>query len=419
MATSASLDAYKSPVRAYEDSLSDPTSDSLEALLARDRLQLSLSREGVSAEEAKRIRETDEKLKARMKKLSRDDKRAKAQLKRTVLPPDSHWWWQPAQEHLFWNIVSISMLATTGALAASFCALILTRNPDAWGVLAVVLQGSLTLVAGGAFTSAGQRLLDKLGLLEIAAKARACFSIILTLVVLGLWYFVPPALASRYDRLGLDACPSNLRCPNLPRAITMFERASSLDPSNATVHFNFGRAYELAFDFDNAIKQYQQAVQADAESPAALSNWARILLVRKKDVGLALALLDDAVSQADERVKNEPYQAAPSIYKNRGMANYELGFFSLAEADLTDSLKLQRDLSTKINGLPADIAAPHCLLSMVETRLKNATAALGEARICVKLNRTDQPEKGSAPKVDPLSIRFAQTLLQSKGYQDK
>lgn len=397
----------------------------VDALFLRDRIQSLLTSQKLQVEQVRRVQAVDISLKRRTSRLGREVETQKAQFRETMLPPICNWWWQPKDEPLLWNVISVVMLAIIGALATQFAARILSRNPDAWGISAVILQGVLTLLAGGTFTSAGKSLLKKLGLGRIAARGRACFATVFGIIVIALWYFAPTALADRYNRLGLAACPSNLTCPDLDVAITMFERASSLDLNNSMVHFNFGRVYELAYNYDKAIQQYQQAVEAAPESPSALSNWARLLLIQKKDTALALALLDDAARQADNRLKQGPfYSAAPSIYKNRGLANYQAGFYVLAAADLRHSLELQRQLATAIAKnnstshnyqAAADIASPHCLLAMTESKLANPGAALDEAKRCVELNDKSVPqETGAAPKVDAESIRFARGLVQKQ-----
>jgi tetratricopeptide (TPR) repeat protein len=377
--------------------------------LIRDRIQALLTGQLLSNDQIKRIYNADTLFRVKVRSLDQSVVLDRELLQQTILPPPAHWWWQPPEEPQFWNIISVAALAITGALATQFTARILSKNPDAWGVSAVVLQGALTLLAGGTFTLAGKRLFKKIGLGRITAQARACLATILAVIVLALWYFVPSALARRYNRIGLDVCPSNLSCRDLEKAITMFERASSLDPDNAVVHYNFGRVYELAFDYDKAIEQYKEAVNDAADSPAALSNWARLLVIQKKDLNLALTLLDDAVNKADRRSQTgNIYWASPGIFKNRGLANYQAGFYVMAEKDLKHSLELQQKLRKE------DMASPHCLLSMVNAKLGNSSAELEEATKCIQVYQTESSQAvGLSPKVDADSIRFAKDITHT------
>jgi tetratricopeptide (TPR) repeat protein len=384
-------------------------SDYVETLLIRDHLQALLTEQLLSSEHIKRIYKADIVLRDKVRSLDRSAVLNRDLFQQTILPPAAHWWWQPIEEPQFWNIISVAALAITGALATQFTARILSKNPDAWGVSAVVLQGALTLLAGGAFTVAGKRLFKKIGLGRITAQARAYLATILAVIVLALWYFVPSVLANRYNRIGKEVCPSNLSCPDLEKAITMFERASSLDPDNAVVHYNFGRVYELAFDYDKAIEQYKEAVKYASDSPAALSNWARLLVIQKKDLNLALTLLDDAVNKADRRSQTgNIYWASPGIFKNRGLANYEAGFYLMAEKDLKHSLELQQKLKNE------DMASPHCLLAMTNAKLGDSSAEREEATKCIQVYQKESSQAvGLSPKVDADSIRFAKDITHT------
>jgi tetratricopeptide (TPR) repeat protein len=384
-------------------------SNYVETLLIRDQIQALLTEQTLSSEHIKRIYDADIVLRAKVRSLDRSAILNRNLFQQTILPPVAHWWWQPIEEPLLWNIISVAALAITGALATQFTARILSKNPDAWGVSAVVLQGALTLLAGGTFTTAGRSLFKKIGLGGITTQARACLATILAVIVLALWYFLPSALARRYNRIGLEVCPSNLSCPDLEKAITMFERASSLDPDNAVVHYNFGRVYELAFDYDRAIEQYKEAVNDASDSPAALSNWARLLVIQKKDLNLALTLLDDAVNKADKRSQNgNIYWASPGIFKNRGLANYQAGFYLMAEKDLKRSLELQQKLGRE------DMASPHCLLAMTNAKLGDSSAEFEEATKCIQVYQKESSQAvGLSPKVDADSIRFAKDLTHT------
>ena len=148
-------------------------SEYVETLLIRDHIQALLTEQLLSSEQINRIYNADIMLRDEARSLDRAAVFNRDLFQQTILPPAAHWWWQPIEEPQFWNIISVAALAITGALATQFTARILSKNPDAWGVSAVVLQGALTLLAGGAFTVAGKRLFKKIGLGRITVQARA------------------------------------------------------------------------------------------------------------------------------------------------------------------------------------------------------------------------------------------------------
>ena len=383
------------------------------ALIARDRIDSLLKVGKLALADISAVAAADCQFRKTAATLKDSVSKESMRLRSTIRPAADAWWWHtPSQPS--WRILSGALLALTAAFATSFARDTLARNPDAWGVLAVAAQAGLTFVAGSTFTAAGKRWLETLatrtGVLETVPRLVTIVAATVTAMTVLTWLYVPDMLAGHYNQQALDECSDNTPCNNIPRAMKLFRRATSLDKSSATaskVHFNFGRLYELAHDYPSAIDQYQRAVQDDPDSPSALNNWAWLLLLQEKDLPTTLRLLDEAVERVNLRMTDGvAYHAAPSIYKNRGIANLRAGFPELAERDLKTAIALQQTLK------PTDAAAPHCSLAVVIKKADGRRGeAIAEAKRCVELSADTATDQRSSPKIDPISFRTAQDLL--------
>jgi len=122
-----------------------------------------------------------------------------------------------------------------------------------------------------------------------------------------------------------------------------------LRPSYAEARYNLADAYEDIPDYDKAVDEYQKAIDADVTLYPAYANLARLYILRRKDPGSALKLLDRGLS-------NDPQEVSVkySFHKNYGWANLELRNYSRAEQDLRLAIQLD-----------SERGAAHCLLAKV------------------------------------------------------
>jgi len=150
-------------------------------------------------------------------------------------------------------------------------------------------------------------------------------------------------------------------------AIEDYHWALRFGPDNAAVHYDLGDAYEDIPDYDRALEQYQRAIDLDPGFYPAYNNLSRLYILRRKDYGAALRLLDRALSM-------EPQEASVkyTIHKNYGWANLELGQLFQAE----ENLKLAA-------GLQPERGSAHCLLAKTLTAEGKLTDTAPEWELCL------------------------------------
>jgi DNA-binding winged helix-turn-helix (wHTH) protein/Tfp pilus assembly protein PilF len=157
-------------------------------------------------------------------------------------------------------------------------------------------------------------------------------------------------------------------------AIADYERALRLSSNYAEAHYNLADAYEEIPDYDKALDEYQKSIDADPKFYPAYNNLSRLYILRRKDYGAALGLLDRALNQKP----SEP-SVRYSLYKNYGWANLELRHLGQAAENLGSALALD-----------PDGGAAHCLLAKVFGAQEKADLAFKEWEQCVAYS--SQPE---------------------------
>src|SRR6266849_2675649 len=194
--------------------------------------------------------------------------------------------------------------------------------------------------------------------------------IVLTLVAAMVSAF--PWIARYYNNQGAQLQQQG----QLEAAIQNYRRAIGLKSSYASAHYNLGDAYEEIPKYEKALEEYQRAIDADLTFYPAYINLSRLYILRLKDYGAALSLLDRALS-----LKPQEPSVQYSLYKNYGWANFELHNLGQAEQDLRFAL-----------GLVQDRGGAHCLLGKVLDAQGRGDNAVGEWESCAAYSTTSDVE---------------------------
>jgi tetratricopeptide (TPR) repeat protein len=223
------------------------------------------------------------------------------------------------------------------------------------------------LLAGGALTQAGGRWID--GLLAARGVSRPAqaywktgLALLVLLIMLALRLSLP-VFARTYNDRGVRLQLAG----RITSAIDSYERAISLAPDYALAHYNLGSAYEEILQYDQALVEYQTAIQNDPQLYLAYNNLARLYMLQKRDYASALHLLERglALNPSEPAVRY-------SLLKNRAWAYLALELPGLAGADLRQALALR-----------PDGAAAYCLLAQMLEAAGRPADALPAWEKCV------------------------------------
>lgn len=124
-----------------------------------------------------------------------------------------------------------------------------------------------------------------------------------------------PSIARFYNNRGFQL----QRRGQIKAAIEDYQLALVLNSSYPEAHYNLADAYE----------EYQRAINADFTFYQAYNNPSRLYILRRRDYGAALRLLDRAMN-----LKPQEPSVQYSLRKNYGWANFELHQFGQAEQNL-------------------------------------------------------------------------------------
>jgi len=160
----------------------------------------------------------------------------------------------------------------------------------------------------------------------------------------------------------------------LQAAINAYHWALVLKPTYAEARYNLADAYEDIPDYDKAVEEYQRAIDSDVTLYPAYNNLARLYILRRKDPGAALSLLDRGLSSNPQETS-----VKYTFEKNYGWANYELRNSVQAEQRLRLAIKLDPNRG-----------AAHCLLAKLLHAEGRDTEAKLEWESCV--GYSSQPE---------------------------
>lgn len=262
-----------------------------------------------------------------------------------------------------------------------------------------VFQGILALLAGGTLVDSSRERIEKL-LLQIGLyknygsrrflviSAAACGLLLIARLSL-------PYVAVYYTNWGTQALTRN----DLTAAALHYERAIRLNPDDAEAHYSLASVYDRTQRYDEAISEYNRALQLKDQFGQPRNNLARLYLLRgsdRRDFEHALTLVNQELerSPTDDKLRY-------SLYKNLGWANYKLENHPRAEENLRQAILL-RDKGDEDQG-----AAAHCLLGYVlEAQHKPGVAE--EWDDCVAFAPGE-------PDVEAVWLEYARMKLQGGG----
>lgn len=181
-----------------------------------------------------------------------------------------------------------------------------------------------------------------------------------------------PSIARIYNNRGYEL----QRNGQIKAAIEDYRLALRLNSSYPEAHYNLADAYEEIPDYDKALEEYQKAINADFSFYHAYNNLSRLYILRRKDYGAALRLLDRAMN-----LKPQEPSVQYSLHKNYGWATFELHQFGQAEQHLRFALALN-----------SERGASHCLLAKVLDAQRRAAVALAEWESCAAYSNQEEVE---------------------------
>jgi tetratricopeptide (TPR) repeat protein len=369
-------------------------SSTLEAFLARDRIAAAIAKSNeVVLDHHEQLSELDNALRQHAARRWHDFSDSLLSVRDLIQPPNQYWWWYLNHSNPSWAIGALFFLTLSVSLVADFSRRLLSSNPDAIGIAAIASQAMFTVFASSTFTSGGRLWLAALAKHFTPAVGRQeplKFWIVLSFfcATLAIWAFAPPALARYYNRRGLDLMESH---PAL--ALQDFDRAQRLDPTLSEIHVDMAGTYLRNFEFESAIGEYEKALMLDIGNLTAFNNLAYALLLNGKS-STALSVMDSAFSG---QASLQPKEIQGALYKNRAVAEYDLGFLQAAQADIQHSISLN----------PSNPSV-YCTQAKIDTKLQHVTDALNAW--ATMLARPPAPHQ---PLMEPDCTRLAEEALHA------
>jgi DNA-binding winged helix-turn-helix (wHTH) protein/Tfp pilus assembly protein PilF len=217
-----------------------------------------------------------------------------------------------------------------------------------------------------------QRLLPWLPVKPTFPKGWIIPSAIIALVLALVLVKSVPAIARSFNNRGFQL----QRRGQINAAIEDYQRAIRLNSGYAEAHYNLADAYEEIPNYDKALEEYQLAIDADLRFYEAYNNLSRLYILRRRDYGAALKLLDRAMNLNPQ----EP-SVQYSLRKNYGWANFELQQLGQAEQNLRVAIALNPERG-----------AAHCLLAKVLDAQNHAAVSLPEWESCIAYSSQEEVE---------------------------
>jgi tetratricopeptide (TPR) repeat protein len=313
----------------------------LDVLIARDSIAKALENGAIAtASEIDRLAGIDQKLKDSAVTINTlAGSKTLAGWRQSVHPLNGPWWWflderaaatEPHANPL-WTIPAVLLFALSLSVIAETLTTLRSGGINGLTVFGTLLQTILTLFAGSAFLSSGREWLEKLfSQIGISRRFRGASRVWLALGVfiltLAIRILLPDAVARYRNSKGDDAFANKQN----PQAVQNYEQAVALKPGYVKAHFSLAQAYDKANDYSKAIDAYERTIKFEPENYVAYNNLARLYILHKKDYKSALGRLDHLRNNLPKLPSNLQYY----LFKNRGWANLELGYYRQAGEDL-------------------------------------------------------------------------------------
>jgi len=209
------------------------------------------------------------------------------------------------------------------------------------------------------------------------------------LLFVGIFFLTRNPIARFYNNRGIVLQQNG----ELEMAIQKYKLALLFRSGYAEAHYNLADAYEEIPDYDRAAQEYKNAIDADLMFYEAYSNLSRLYILRRKDYGGALRLLERAMG-----LKPKEPAVQYSLYRNYGWATFELHDLGQAQQSLKSAITLAPERGSA-----------HCLLAKVLTSEGKDRDANPEWELC--LAAVDQSE------VEPEWRNEAQERLRKEPVQ--
>jgi len=387
------VDRYESLLDDLSKAKKDREIVARELLLLRDRLAVLLREAGTfETTVIARISALDQELR-RSRGLLGSDSPKFENLRCLVSPPKRNWWWYRPSPNPAWTVAALFLLTVSVAILTDFTRRLLNSGPDEIGLLSIAVQALFAVGATSTFTSAGREAMDRFLVgLGVAGRYRPVMklwaTLVLFVIVFCAWKFLPNRLANYYNDIGFRRQSSD---PDAARAY--YAKAISLNPGNIRAHFNLGALYENAYEYDKAAVEYRRAIVIEPNHVRAYSNLSRLLLMGNDPMG-ALQVADDAL----KRPATEGHEITAALYRNRALAEYQMGLYQQAETDAKLSSKAQ-----------SNAADPYCVLAKIYSKQDRAA----EVRSAWQDFRARLDTTVLQPRVEPDCVHLAAEALHA------
>ena len=283
----------------------------------------------------------------------------------------------PRQDFLL-DASAALLLASSVTMVTDFSRRVLGANPDEIGILSVSVQAAFSVAATSSFTKAGwqwiESLLSRIHIRSHSpSRLRFLLSAVLFAVICPTWIWAPSGLAVYYNNRGLA-----LEDTNPPKALAYLERSTALNPRLSASQFNLGELLEKSFQYELAISHYQQSIAVNRQDLRSYNNLARLLLI-SGNASTALKVVNAAPIQG-----SGDRMGLAAIYDQKGLAEFELGFFEPAVSDAELSERSYPN------------AAAYCLLGKIYATTKNIPRAQTAWEEFKKLEGSADPFQATA-----------------------
>jgi hypothetical protein len=319
--------------------------------------------------------------------------------RKTVQSPQASWWWHLDELDTRATGLSTISVAIAGALLATSLAILteltvrlLSGGIDGVGITGMLMQGFLTLLAGGALTASGRqwfrRVLHRRRVPRgfHGASIVATSALVLMMAIAGWWSL---RYVSRYYN---NRGARQLSEGDLSGAMESYTRSLRAHPGSAVVHYNLGAAKEAVHDDEGAAGEYRAAIADDSHMSAAYNNLARLHILAARP-SVAIDLLQQGL------VRHRPDRGDPyAFHKNLAWAYLESGLLRQGRRELLIAARIR------------DAAATHCLQAQLIEKESPAVDAGAEWQQCL----ANADGAAGAPEPAWLALARERVLTGSK-----
>jgi len=193
-----------------------------------------------------------------------------------------------------------------------------------------------------------------------STSRRRCLTAWTGALLTGLFLYAgSPLAATLYNQDGARALESGRYSVALKR----FQRSTSLAPANSRAHYNLATVYSHLNDADEAIAEYQVALELDTDFWPTYNNLGRLYLLAEEDPDAALSMLLSGYRKADSVL------GKAVLGKNIGWSYLEKGLPRSALDELEVSLEELQTLRTEGESVEGYLAEVYRLQALTHEAL--------------------------------------------------